>query len=188
VIQIKTVTTPAEIQAIKSLQDANLRKNLDEQESINEGFVSAEYTIDFLKAMNDERPSIIATDNHQIAGYALVTLRSAAAHHPLLKDLFQTIDKTNYKDRLLKNSKYVVVGQLCVAKEYRGMGLVQQMYQKFKDSLHQEFEYCITDVAQANPRSLKAHLKTGFKVIQSLSYGGISWDIVLWDWNTEQPI
>jgi L-amino acid N-acyltransferase YncA len=40
-------------------------------------------------------------------------------------------------------------------------------------------------VAKDNPRSLKAHQKKGFQVIDSLSYGGIGWDIVLWDWNVK---
>jgi hypothetical protein len=30
---------------------------------------------------------------------------------------------------------------------------------------------------------LKAHKKTGFQVIDELSFEGIGWDIVLWDWN-----
>jgi hypothetical protein len=56
------------------------------------------------------------------------------------------------------------------------------MYEYFKDCLSIQYDYCITDVASDNPRSLKAHLKTGFTVIDSLNYGGISWNIVLWDW------
>ena len=62
----------------------------------------------------------------------------------------------------------MVVGQLCVAKNYRGLGLVQQMYQHFKKSLSGEYDYCITDVAENNPRSLKVHLKTGFQVINTI--------------------
>jgi hypothetical protein len=29
---------------------------------------------------------------------------------------------------------------------------------------------------------LKAHIKTGFQVIHSIGYGGLEWDVVLWDW------
>ena len=77
----------------------------------------------------------------------------------------------------------MVVGQLCIQKEYRGLGLVQQIYQYFQKSLEGEFDYCITDVAKDNPRSLKAHMKAGFTVIETLTYAGSSWDIVLWNWN-----
>ena len=80
-------------------------------------------------------------------------------------------------------TNYVLVGQLCVGKNYRGQGLVQKMYGFFKTELQKEFTYCITDVAQDNPRSIKAHLKRGFEIIHTIGYGGASWDIVLWDWN-----
>jgi L-amino acid N-acyltransferase YncA len=69
-----------------------------------------------------------------------------------------------------------------VAKEYRGMGLVQKMYAQFKESYHNKYQYCITDVAADNPRSLKTHIKTGFEIIDTKTYGGISWDIILWSW------
>ena len=87
-----------------------------------------------------------------------------------------------YNNHPLKNARYVVVGQLCVAKNYRGLGLVEQMYKHFKTSLSGKFEYCLTDIAENNPRSLKVHLKSGFQVVDTLHYGGIDWDIVLWDW------
>lgn len=182
-LQIKTVTDANEIRAIRALQEKNLLKNLAGDDPANEGFLSAEYSIDFLTSMHALRPSIVAKDGDIVAGYALVTLRDVANQHPLLDDLFRTIDKTVYRNRPLRDTNFVVVGQLCVAREYRGQGLVQKMYGKFRDTLHDEFDYCITDVARANPRSLKAHIKTGFEVIDTLTYGGISWDIVLWDWN-----
>jgi hypothetical protein len=56
------------------------------------------------------------------------------------------------------------------------------MYQYFRSSLAGEFDFCVTDVAETNPRSLKAHIKTGFQVVATLSYGGLGWSIVLWDW------
>ena len=56
------------------------------------------------------------------------------------------------------------------------------MYTYYQQSLSKEYQYLITDVAQENPRSIKAHLKTGFQIIDTLNYGGIGWDIVLWDW------
>jgi hypothetical protein len=180
---IKRVSEYPELEGIKKLQQDNLKINLTDQEAASEGFVTAEYTLDFLKKMHSESPSVIAKDGDRIAGYALVAVKAIRHEHELLGDLFNTIDKIIYGDQLLKDSRYVVVGQLCVSREYRGLGLVPQMYQYFKNSLCPQFDYCITDVAQDNPRSLKAHLKTGFRVIDTLRYGGLGWDIVLWDWN-----
>lgn len=182
-IRIKLVSVFSELEGIKSLQDQNLKKTLSSSDAVTDGFVTAEYSIEFLQSLHEKSPSIIAKDDGLVVGYALVALKSIRDQHELLADLFNSIDKIEYKGLLLKNSNYVVVGQLCVARNYRGLGLVQQMYQHFKTSLSGKYEYCLTDIADNNPRSLKAHLKTGFQIVDTLHYGGIDWDIVLWDWS-----
>jgi ribosomal protein S18 acetylase RimI-like enzyme len=183
-IIIKAVTEHSELEGIKKLQQENLKKTVGDTEALTEGFVTAEYTMEFLERMHSERPSIIAKDGDRIAGYALAAVKAIRFEHELLGDLFNTIDKTLYKNHLLKDAKYVVVGQLCVSKNYRGLGLVQRIYQQFKHILSADFDYCITDVAKDNPRSMKAHLNSGFQIIDTLQYGGLEWDIVLWDWNS----
>jgi ribosomal protein S18 acetylase RimI-like enzyme len=181
-ISIKRVTDYAELQGIQTLQQANLKRNLSEQEAESQGFVTAEYSMDFLETLHRACPSIIAKDWETIAGYALVAVKSVRHQHELLSDLFNSIDKIVYNGRLLENTNYVIVGQLCVARDYRGLGLVQKMYDYYRSSLAEEFDYCITDVAKGNIRSLKAHEKSGFRIIDTLEYGGLSWDIILWDW------
>jgi L-amino acid N-acyltransferase YncA len=87
---------------------------------------------------------------------------------------------------IAKDGDKVVGYALVATKDIRnGHDLVQKLYGHFRDCLSKEYTYLITDIAQANARSLKAHQKRGFQVINELMYGGIKWDIVLWDWNTE---
>ncbi len=185
-ILIKRVTEGAELEGIQHLQCKNLKHRISKEEADAQGFVTAEYSLDFFKMMHESNPAIIAKDGNEVVGYALVAVKSTRHHHELLAGLFDAIDKLSYQGFLLATSKYVVVGQLCVAKEQRGQGLVQKMYNHFKESLCNEFDYCITDVAQGNPRSLKAHKSTGFQVIDTLIYGGEGWDIVLWDWTSSK--
>ena len=179
---VKQVTDFSELEGIRNLQEANLKKNIPEEEAEAEGFVTAEYSIEFLEKLHRAYPSIIAKDEGQVVGFALVASKSIRHDHDLLADLFNTIDKIIFKNQPLKDARYVVVGQLCVARNYRGRGLVQQMYQHFKSCLSGEFDYCLTDVAADNPRSLKAHIKSGFQVVDTLTYGGLNWNIVLRDW------
>ena len=141
-IKVTRVSSPSEIIGIRDLHALNLKQNITAEEAIDQGFLTASFTIEYLQAMNSASPSIIAKDGDN------------------------------------------VVGQLCVAKEYRGQDLVQKLYGHFRDCLSKEFTYLVTDIAQANARSLKAHQKRGFQVINELMYGGFKWDIVLWDWNT----
>jgi GNAT superfamily N-acetyltransferase len=181
-ITIKRVIDFSELEGIKKLQQENLKKNLSPDEAATDGFVTAEYSMEFLETMHWASPSIIAKDGDKVIGYALVALESIRHHHVLLADLFNTVDKTTYQNLKLKDSRYVIVGQLCVAKNYRGLGLARKMYQYYRTCLSGSYDYCITDVAQENPKSLKAHVKIGFQVIDTFTYEGNGWDIVLWDW------
>ena len=182
-VEIVRVKNDTEIEGIRLLQKENLKKLISTEEATKEGFVTAEYSFEFLKQMNTASPSVIAKEGDKVVGYAMVAVKSIYGGHPLLDSLFDETDKLSFNNKPLKETNYVLVGQLCVGKNYRGQGIVQKMYGFFKTELQKEFTYCITDVAQDNPRSIKAHLKTGFEVIHTIGYGGASWDIVLWDWN-----
>jgi hypothetical protein len=184
-VVLKLVTNEEELKGIQTLQQQNLRKNLSQSEADEQGFLMAEYSIEFLQKMHDVAPSVIAFSEGKVVGYSLVALKSIRDEHPLLADLFNTIDRLQFHSQDLSKSNYVVVGQLCVGKGFRGIGLVDKLYQFYKDCYAAQYEYLITDIAQANQRSLKAHKKTGFEVIDELYFDGIGWDIVLWDWNVK---
>jgi len=181
-IVITRVSLKAELEAISRLQHANLKKNISPEEAEGQGFLTAEYSLQILEEMHSQEPAIIAMDGDKLAGYALVTTKAVRHCHPLVTELFNAIDLLEYKQVALKQINYVVVGQLCVNKVYRGKGIVSQLYNHFRDSLAEKYPYCLTDVATANQRSLKAHKHAGFEVINHLEYGGLGWEIVLWDW------
>jgi ribosomal protein S18 acetylase RimI-like enzyme len=185
---IKRVSDKTEIRSIKALQTSNLKSNLTEAEILQEGFVTASYSLELLEQMHRIEPAIIAKDGDAVVGYALAVTKALYGQHGLLDDLFAQIDAHHYKGQALANVNYVVVGQLCVAKTHRGRGLVQKLYGFFREALSTKYPYLITDVDEKNPRSVKAHIKTGFEIIGTLHYGGSNWHIVLWDWNSEQQI
>jgi GNAT superfamily N-acetyltransferase len=178
------VSCDDEIVAIKALQTANQRKNLDPAEAEAEGFVTAIYTLDFLREMNAACPSIIAKEGDVVVGYALVAQKSDLTKgHELLKGLIEAIDAVIYNGRPLSESNYVLVGQLCVAKGYRGMGLAGKMYAAYREALCTQYDYLITDVATDNPRSVRTHLKVGFQVVDKVAHDGVEFQIIVWDWN-----
>ena len=181
-ITITTVSNEADLIGILDLQSRNLKKNITTEEAQSQGFLIAEFSMDYLKKMNDAHPSVIAKMDDRVVGYALIATQAARIGHPLTEDLFNQIDSLSFDGIPLHQAKYAVVGQLCVDKSVRGMGLVQQLYGRFRTELENEYDFGITDVARANSRSLKAHIKTGFQVIHSIGYGGLEWDVVLWDW------
>jgi len=181
-ITTKLASQESELQGIQRLQSNNLRKHLSDAEAADQGFLIAEYSVDYLREMNRHRPSVIAVDGDQVVGYVLAATQEIREGHPLLADLFRQIDQLRYDNQPLRDAEYVVVGQVCVDKDYRGLGLVPQMYRLFRESLQNSYRYAVTDIAKTNPRSLQAHGKIGFQVIHSINFEGLEWDIVLWDW------
>jgi hypothetical protein len=184
-IEITRVGSQNDIEGILKLQQKNLRKNLTDEQIAIQGFVTVEHNLELLTAMTNLAPSIIAKDGDTVVGYALVMLPESRADIPTLEGLFVTIDKLEYKGLPLSSYKMVIIGQLCVADGYRGIGLVDKMYEHYKLSLKDEYQMAVTDISSKNPRSLKAHQRVGYQVLERFfdEVSNEEWDIVVWDWS-----
>ncbi len=144
--------------------------------------MTAEYTLEFLGAMHAVAPSIVATDAGEVVGYALVSERTLGMSHPLLRSLFEATDALTRDGTSMRDVRYAVCGQLCVAKSHRGLGLVDRMYGCFRDTYAGRWDALVTDVVIENPRSLRAHARVGFEVVSTIPYGGADWHVVIWEW------
>jgi L-amino acid N-acyltransferase YncA len=182
-VSIKLAQEVSELEGILALQRRNLKRCLSESEAEEQGFLVAEYNLAYLQQMQARRPSVVAVDDGRVVGYALVVTQEVRKGLPFISDLFDEIDRISYRGALLAGTDYVVVGQLCVDKDYRGQGLVDRLYGCFRASLDDRYHCGVTDIARANRRSLKAHQKVGFEVIHTIEYEGRTWDVVLWDWS-----
>lgn len=182
-ITLERAKTDIQIQQILDLQKLNLKKNLSQEEIETQGFVTAEHTFDQLKHINDFENAIIAVENDKVVGYAIAMIKEAGAGMPIFEGLFETVDSLFYKEKPVPSYPYIFVGQLCVAKEYRGIGLVSKLYDFFKEELKDRYDFSITDINENNPRSLKAHSKSGYEPIHTFydKYTSSNWIIVLQD-------
>ena len=178
-IKIKLASTESELFEIKNLQRINLKGNLSESEKKNEGFLTAEYTLSFLKKINQDSPAIIVKKD-KVVGYALAVSKKIGKQNELLNHLINEFDKQKYKDINLVNENYIVVGQLCLDKSIRGMGYVEKIYSQFKET-YKNYRYCLTAVDLENKRSSAIHKKCGFLRIGQLMLNENPGEIILWD-------
>ena len=183
-IEITKAISDADIQGIISLQAANLRTNLSQEEMLSQGFVSLQYDFDFLRIMPAAHHHTIPKHGDEVVGYVLLMDRSA---NHLMKEgagIFPIFNELMYKGRKFKDWNYCSVGQVCVDKNYAGQGLLGKMYAAYKENYQPYYELAMTDISYLNQRSLKAHLKAGFEVIMRFDEPdqGEPWDIVVWDW------
>ena len=109
-VEIKLVTNQAELEGVLALQQANLRKNITQEEAESQGFLMAEYDLPFLKLLHKTSPGIIAKDGEKVVGYSLVALPETARHHELLADLVENIERCIFDGKPVEN--YAIVAQL----------------------------------------------------------------------------
>ncbi len=170
----KQAETLKELEQILDLQQRNLPKNISEEESSKEGFVTVEHTLDVLKAMNGVCGHIIAVDKGQVVGYALCMHPKFAEDIEVLRPMFHEIDKI-FEGKV----NYMAMGQICVAKSHRGQGIFRKLYQTMKEKLPEGFDTIVTEVDGKNKRSLAAHTTIGFETLTVYLSGEKEWHVIL---------
>ncbi|MBQ4801703.1 GNAT family N-acetyltransferase [Aquimarina sp. MMG015] len=176
-LKYTTVTSHEELEQILLLQQKNLTTSISSEEKKKEGFVTVEHDFEILKKMNDQQPHIIAKDHGKVIGYALCMTSDFGNDIEVLKPMFKKIENS-----LDQPNKYIVMGQVCVDKEYRGQGIFRGLYQHMKTKLQNTYDLLITEVASDNIRSLNAHNAIGFKTLLIYEADQISWHIIYWNW------
>ena len=166
------------LQEILDLQRANLARNLEPGEIAAQGFVTVEHTLEALRRMHAQAPSIVARESGALAGYALVMPPGCRPFVPLLEPMFQRLDGLGFRDR-----RYYVMGQICVARPWRGRGVFDLLYQAHRQHLRDRYDCSITEVATRNTRSMRAHLKVGFVEIERYRDATDEWSLLSWDWS-----
>lgn len=180
-MQYTVAKTAAHFSGILALQQANLLRNIDATEAKSEGFVSVEHNLELLQAMNVPHGHQIVVDQGKVVAYALFMLPHFAYQIPMLIPFIERLNTLNWQGKALKDSSYFIIGQLCVAKAYRGKGIAKQLYKKMAQRLAPHFELMLTEVATQNTASLRAHQKAGFQTAQQyLDNNQQSWEIVIY--------
>lgn len=182
-ITYKIVETDQELQQILRLQQINLPQHISVEESREQGFVTVEHNFHLLSDMNEAAPQVIAVANGEVVGYALVMLRSFAGKVPVLIPMFEKLESLPFQGKPFSTYQYYVMGQVCVDKAFRGRGIFDGMYHEQRRQLSDQYDFVITEVATRNSRSMRAHERVGFQIIEIYTAdSGEEWALILWDW------
>lgn len=161
-IEFTTVSSEEEVQQILDLQALNHLTAVSEAEKASQGFVTVRHDWDVLTRMNRAAPSVIAKSDGKVVGYCLVMPRSFANDVPVLVPMFEMIESQTWNSRPVNDYRWFVMGQVCVAADFRGAGVFDGMYQKLKEVCKADYDLVITEVAARNTRSVRAHERVGF--------------------------
>lgn len=181
-LDFKLTETDAELQGILDLQKVNLLNEISEEEKSQQGFVTVRHSLNQLRLMHDLEPHVIAVDGEKVIGYILAMTKDSKNLVPVLVPMFAQFDRLVYGEKLLSAYDYMVIGQICVDKAYRGRGIFDKMYELYRSTFSCRYDFAITEIALTNIRSLKAHQRVGFRVIHEFEDTTQKWAIVLLKW------
>jgi L-amino acid N-acyltransferase YncA len=180
-IVFEAASTEQHFEQILQLQKQNLLGAISEEQQAQQGFVFAEHTMSLLKMMAAHFPQVIAVSNGKVIGYNLAMPVSMKNEMPSLVPMFTEFERSKYKGRPLATYNFMVGGQVCVDKDFRGQGLLRRLYHETRNRLPSGYQLCVTEVSERNSVSLKAHQKMGFEVVSTYHDGKELWKVVVWD-------
>ena len=181
-LEVTLVSTDAELVQIHQLNQKNLKQYVTADEQKQQGFLSWLYSLELLKQMHQLAPGVVVKDNGDVVAYALTTFRASSSFHPDLKTMFENLKPVRYNGKALSSYRFYCMGQIFIAKDYRGKGMVNLLYQKHKEAYGSQFDFILTEISTSNPRSMKAHENIGFRTIYTYRDEMDEWNVVIWDW------
>ena len=182
-IKYTSIATDEDFKQILKLQECNLFNTLTSEEKKEYGYLTVQHNFDLLKEMWESEPGIIAKDGDKLAAYIMAMTRNYASSIPLLIPLFDEFKKIIFNSKAISSYNYVVVGQVCVDKEYRSSGVFGNAYAAFRTLLADRYDFAVTEIATKNLRSLSAHKRVGFQEVgKYVSPTGEEWSVVIWKW------
>jgi hypothetical protein len=170
------VRNERELQQILELQQLNLARSVNADEIASQGFVTVEHSLELLRQMHALAPSIVAIDGDVLAGYALVMPVECRALLPILAPMFARLDQLGITDR------FYIMGQICVARAWRGRGLFDRLYDAHRRFMRGTYDHVITEVATRNVRSMRAHERVGFETVDCYRDATDEWALLRWSW------
>ena len=183
---ICTANTQSDLEGILLLQRENLAQNVTEEEKLDQGFVMVSHKLSDLQDFSKYAPQLILKEGGKVVGYLLAMSKSLRETVPMLKPMFEQIDQITHSGKEIRDSNYLIVGQVCIGKEFRGLGLIDEMFAEYQKIFEEDYDFAITEIVTTNSRSIRAHLRVGFEIIHKFKDEFQEWNIVLWDWKTKK--
>jgi GNAT superfamily N-acetyltransferase len=180
-ITITTATSDDHLLGILALQRRNHLQAIPADVQASEGFVFVEHTLPLLAKMAAASAQAIALVDERVVGYCLSLPLALQADVPTLAPMFAQFGQCTYRGRPLTQQRFVVGGQVCVDRDFRGQGLLARLYGQLRQSLRHDCDLCVTEIATRNRVSVRAHEKMGFEAIAEYGDGREEWVIVAWN-------
>jgi hypothetical protein len=148
---------PGDYPAILALQAQNTPEQLSPQQR-QQGFIVSQMNEKQLASINSGLGILIATEEEQLAGFVCLMPTNAQPRPPVVDAMLHTLATQRFQDRVLNQQRVFLYGPVCLSAEWRGKGVLRQLFNAVKSRTQQDFDVGALFVNEDNPHSLAAHV------------------------------
>jgi hypothetical protein len=149
---------PDDYPQIVRLQRANYIANLTAEER-REGFLSAEFSLEQVRAIATDLGIAIVTMDDDLAGCVCAIRREFDHGSLVVAKMLESYDQARFEGKPLSAFNSYIYGPVCIARQYRRRGLLRGLYGFQKKDLAGQFEVGVALVSHSNPHSMQAHVE-----------------------------
>ncbi|MVN75484.1 hypothetical protein GO988_04020 [Hymenobacter sp. HMF4947] len=173
------VAQAADAPALADLANQYTYQQLSETERQG-GFLTGSFAAPALQAMLASVPGQVAYNGQELVGFLINSKLPAERYPPLVQEISQLLPRLFYRERPLAQYRWFFYGPVVVKQEYRGQGLLQQLFQASKRELAGRFDLGIAFIAEENTASLRLHTqKLGLEVVGKLTFEGTAYVLLV---------
>jgi len=143
------------------------------------GFLTGTFSGPALHTMLASVPGQVAHHQGELAGFVVNSRLAPESYPPLVREICALLPHLFYRQRALADYRWFFYGPVLVATQYRGQGLLQQLFAANKQELAGRFDLGIAFIAEENAASLRVHTqKLGLEIVGKLAFGGTSYAVL----------
>jgi len=174
--------TSADINGVLTLQALNLQANLPAV-ALENGFVTTPFTPELIAQIIQMDGLFVAEDKGEIIAYVYAGSWNYFQQWSIFAFMVNRFPSLHFKHQAITVENSFQYGPICIATAYRGMGVLQTIFEEMRIAFAPKYPISITFINAINKRSTKAHTeKLGWTIIDEFTFNnnqylGLAYDM-----------
>lgn len=158
-------------------------KNSISEEDRPDGYITTFFSDNKLKKLIEEEKGLaVACDGNKVVGLAGAASWQFWGKWPVFQPMIDDLPNIKYKNTVLSVNNCYQYGPAAIDKEYRGTGVLQNLFEASRLLMKDRYPITVTYVNQTNQRSFQAHSrKLGFDVVKEFEFHGNKLFVLCYD-------
>lgn len=175
----------AKIEDIEKVLELHFKYQIDSinEEDKKDGFITTAFTKEqMIDLITLEQGLFIAVENEKIIAYIMSASWNFWSRWPMFTYMIEDLPNLEYLGQKLSIENSYQYGPVCVDKEFRGRGILENLFEFARINMAKKFPILVTFINKINPRSFEMHKrKIGLEVIKEFSYNNNNYYELVYD-------